>query len=94
MAFLRIYADFNSGGSLGDGPCWLLRYGPDRRPLDEVADQLGLRAGMAVILFNAEELGDYAEEFEVDAVLEDHADSRIRWQALPDWSTYRLIRGG
>lgn len=86
---LRIYADFNSGGSPGHGPCWLLRYGSERRPLDEVASALGLRPGMVVTLFYADE----SEEFEVSAVLEEHEDPAVRWQALPDWSTVRRLRG-
>ena len=86
----RIYADFNSGGAPGHGACWLLRYGPDRRPLDEVAEELGLRPGMIVTLFYQEELGDQAEEFEVSAVLE-KSDEGVRWRALPNWGTLRRI---
>lgn len=84
---LRIYADFNSGGSPGKGPCWLLRYGVQRRPLDEYTDELGLKAGMPVTLYYE----DPAEEFEVSAVLElsDHQS----WVANPDWATLRRIRG-
>jgi hypothetical protein len=89
----RIYADFNSGGAPGHGACWLLRYGPLRKPLDEVADELGLRPGMVVTLFYEEEFEGYAEEFEVTAVLEEHDDPVVRWWALPDWSTRRQIRG-
>jgi hypothetical protein len=84
---LRIYADFNSGGSPGHGPCWLLRYGPQLRDLNEVAEELGLRPGQQVTLFHKDE----GEEFEVKAALEMH-DSLLRWQALPDWSTFRRIR--
>ncbi len=90
---LRIYADFNSGGSPGHGPCWLLLYGPDRRPLDEVAEQLGLRPGMAVTLFYEEAYEGRTEAFEVSAVLEEHDDPVVRWWALPDWSTRRDIKG-
>jgi hypothetical protein len=38
---------------------------------------------------------DPAEEFEVSAILEEHAEPNAwaRWQALPDWRTYRVIRG-
>ena len=50
---LRIYADFNSGGAPGHGACWLLRYGPELRLLDEVAEELGLQAGMTVTLYYA-----------------------------------------
>lgn len=85
---LRIYADFNSGGLEGEGPCWLLRYGIPRRPLDEVADELGLVDGMAVTLFYE----DDSEEFEVAGMLQRHDASNIRWQALPDWSTMKRIR--
>jgi hypothetical protein len=87
---LRLYADFNSGGSPGHGPCWLLRYGDPKRPLDEVAHELQLHPGMTVTLFYE----DPAEEFEVSAILEEHAEPNAlaRWQAMPDWRTYRLIR--
>ena len=90
---LRIYADFNSGGSPGHGPCWLLRYGPERRPLDEVAEQLGLQAGMEVTLFFEEEYAGEKDAFEVTAVLEKNDDpvARSRWQALPDWTTRRSL---
>lgn len=91
MKLTRIYADFNSGGSPGHGACWLLRYGPELQPLDEVAGMLGLRPGMIVTLFYSEEFGDQAEEFEVSAVLEEHQGSEVRWRALPDWSTLRRI---
>lgn len=89
---LRIYADFNSGGAPGHGACWLLRYGPERRPLDDLAGELGLRPGMAVTLFYEEQSQGYAEEFEVSAVLEEHRDASVRWWALPDWSTFRRIK--
>ena len=38
---------------------------------------------------------DSVEEFEVSAVLEEHVEPNTwaRWQALPDWRTYKLIRG-
>jgi hypothetical protein len=85
---LRIYADFNSGGLTGEGRCWLLRYGIPRKPIDEIADELGLVHGMRVTLFYEDE----SEEFEVSAMLERHADSAVRWQALPDWNTMRRIR--
>ena len=89
MGTLRVYADFNSGGAPGHGACWLLRYGPTRRPLDEVAQDLGLQPGMLVTLFYEDEV----EEFEVTASLEEHDDSAVRWWALPDWRTRRQIRG-
>jgi hypothetical protein len=83
----------NSGGSPGHGPCWLLRYGPEFRHLDEVADDLGLCAGMVVTLFYEEEYEGHREAFEVSAVLEDHPDSNVRWQALPDWTARRDLSG-
>ena len=92
MTTLRIYADFNSGGSPGHGACWLLRYGPEQRPLDEVAEQLNLRPGMVVTLFYREEYQGLVEAFEVSAVLEEHDDSMVRWWALPDWSSRREIK--
>jgi len=84
---LRIYADFNSGGSPGKGPCWLLRYGSELRPLDEYSDELGLKAGMPVTLYYE----DSSEEFEVSATLE--LSDNQRWVANPDWATFRRIRG-
>lgn len=86
---LRIYADFNSGGSPGHGACWLLCYGPERVPLDEVATELQLRPGMVVTLFYEEKYGELSEGFEVSAVLEEHDDPTVRWRALPDWATRR-----
>lgn len=83
---LRIYADFNSGGTNGE-PCWLLRYGDQLRPLDEVAQELGLRDGMLVMLFYA----DPREEFEVGATLIRSVDAPT-WRALPDWDTMVRIR--
>lgn len=88
---LRIYADFNSGGTPGHGACWLLRYGTERRPLDEVAGELRLQPGLTVTLFYEDELDGHVEEFEVSAVLEEHNDPVVRWWALPDWSTVRRV---
>ena len=90
MALLRIYADFNSGGSPGHGPCWLLRYGPELKCLDEMATQLSLEPGINVTLY----YDDESEAFEVSAVLERHDEpnARARWQALPDWNTFRRQR--
>ena len=65
---LRFYADFNSGGSPGHSPCWLLRYGPQMKSLDELATQLGLEPGINVTLYYE----DKSEAFEVSAVLERH----------------------
>lgn len=90
---LRIYADFNSGGSPGHGACWLLRFGPELRPLDEIAGELDLRDGMPVLLYFEEHSETSEEEFEVSAVLEEHKASNIRWWAMPDWSTFRRIKG-
>jgi hypothetical protein len=87
---LRIYADFNSGGSPGAGPCWCLRYGDPMRHLDEVADELGLSEGMPVTLFYE----DDSEEFEVSATLEKReASVANKWVAHPDWTTMHRIRG-
>ncbi len=86
---LRIYADFNSGGSPGSGPCWNLRYGPDFTPFDEIALDLGARDGMTVVLFYE----DPSEEFEVDAeLIENSLTDFPMWVALPDWTTRRDIR--
>ena len=85
----RIYADFSSGGSPGRGACWCLRWGSEKRPLDSVAEGLNLRDGMQVTLYYE----DPSEEFEVFATLF-KTDSAVNiWHALPDWTTYRLIRG-
>jgi hypothetical protein len=84
---LRIYADFNSVGP-GD-LYWCLRYGPDLRPLDEVAEELGLREGMKVTIYHE----DSEEEFEVSAALTKIDGPDPRWQALADMGTFRRIRG-
>jgi hypothetical protein len=86
---VRIYADFNSGGAPGKGPCWCLRYGNEFQPLDEVAGELGLQPGMQVTLYYEEP----SEEFEVSATLERNNGVGVQWSALPDWSTRRRIRG-
>ena len=82
---LRIYADFNAVGP-GD-LYWCLRYGPTRRPLDEVAGQLGLY--MKVTLYYE----DTTEEFEVSAVLSKNDCAGPHWQALADMSSFRRIQG-
>ena len=89
MPELRIYADFNSGGSPGAGPCWCLRFGIDRKPLDDLAAELGLVDGLEVVLYYE----DASEEFEVRAHLISPKNSGDPWQALPDWQTERRIRG-
>jgi hypothetical protein len=86
---LRIYADFNSGGLRGEGPCWNLRYGGDNKLLDELASELRLIDGMQVILYYE----DPSEEFVVRASLIAPSDEHGRWQALPDWDTFRRLRG-
>jgi hypothetical protein len=86
---LRTYADFNSGGAPGKGPCWALRYGPDRKPLDDVASELGLRPGMEVTSYYE----DPGKEFEVTATLEKDSGAGGRWNALPDWSKFRASTG-
>lgn len=85
---LRLYADFNSGGAPGQGACWNLRYGPNRVPLDEIAESLEAHDGMVVILFYE----DPSEEFEVEAVLRREVGSEPEWSALPDWSRMRQVR--
>ncbi|WP_409753929.1 hypothetical protein [Brevundimonas sp.] len=82
---LRIYADFNSGGT-NDTACWCLRY--NGALLDDLERELNLREGQAVVLYYE----DPAEEFEVDATLEIHT-AFAKWQAMPDWSTMRRLRG-
>jgi hypothetical protein len=85
---LRIYADFNSGSAKPGDPCWCLRYGTSpRRPLDDFEGELGLVHGLQVILYYE----DPSEEFEVDAVLEEHRRPN-KWRAVADWSTLRRIR--
>ena len=78
---LRIYADFNSCDK--NGYYWCLRY--SGRPLTDVAQELDLHAGQAVVLFYE----DADEEFEFDAVLH-YADGF--WLAMTDDSSYRKIR--
>jgi hypothetical protein len=85
---LRIYADFNSGGSSDRDPCWCLRYGKDFRPLDELETELELQDGMPVILYYE----DSSEEFEVSATLRRSDAPSNRWRAFPDWKTYRKLR--
>ncbi len=82
---LRIYADFNSGGTNGTA-CWLLLY--NGKILDELERELNLQKGQAVVLYHE----DSSEEFEVDATLETHTNF-AKWQALPDWTTMRRLRG-
>ena len=89
MAELRIFADFNSGGSPGAGPCWCRRYGKERKPLDDCANELDLTDGMEVILFYE----DPGEEFEVKGRLIEPRAEHDSWQAIPDWATIRRIRG-
>jgi hypothetical protein len=84
---LRIYADFNSVGP-GDA-YWCLRYGPDLRPLDDAAEELGLCEGMKVTIYYE----DSEEEFEVSAVLTTQNGAGPRWQALADMSTFKRLRG-
>jgi hypothetical protein len=92
---LRIYADFNSVYGSNREVCWCLRHGvkleQGGKPLDEVAEELQLRAGMPVTLFYMDE----SEELEVSAVLEEHDDGSPgnRWRARADWSTFRRLRG-
>lgn len=87
-ASLRIYADFNSSYGEGDSICWCLCYGSPLRSVDDLAEELGLRDGMAVILYYEDE----SEEFEVSAVLMETA-TRPRWHARADWNTRRQLRG-
>lgn len=86
---LRIFADFNACSS--DFKYWILQYGPDRRPLDDVAKELGLRnEGMPVTLYYE----DTEEEFEVSAVLFlEEYDTYERWEAAADMNTFKRIRG-
>ncbi|QJP17353.1 hypothetical protein G3545_29155 [Starkeya sp. ORNL1] len=87
---LRIYADFNSCMEDDRGMwCWLLRH--DGKLLDEVATTLDLRDGLFVTLYYE----DPGEEFEVDAVLGHIAEPGwdTMWMALPNWDSYRRLRG-
>ena len=83
---LRIYADFNS--STADGWCWCLRY--KSRPLDEVAEELGLSEGMRVVLFHS----DPAEVLECEGVISCRPAANPngpRWVAFPNMSTLRRL---
>ncbi len=82
---LRIWADFNSGGLEGQVPCWCLGYGEKRQALEDVAQELGLRNGLAVILCDPD------EDFEVDGILE-HDSEPARWVARADWKTLRKLK--
>jgi hypothetical protein len=87
---LRIYADFNSVYGENGSVCWCLRYGTPLRPLDDLAEELGLRNGMLVTLYYEDE----AEEFEVSAVLVEQPATIVpRWHAQADWKTRRQLRG-
>lgn len=86
---LRIHADFNSGGLAGEAPCWALRYGPDKTPLNDVAQELDLHDGQDVVLFYE----DPSEEFEVSGKLIEPKGPGHNWAALPNWETLRRIRG-
>jgi hypothetical protein len=78
---LRLYIDTNDMDH--DGWCHLIRH--EGRLIDEVAAELGLVEGMAVILFNA----DPAEEFEYDGIVSHRTD---RWLGRADLASYRLLR--
>jgi hypothetical protein len=87
---LRIYADFNSVYGEDGSVCWCLRYGSALTALDDLAEQLGLREGMPVVLYYEDE----SEEFEVSAVLMEQTPGIVpRWHARADWQTRRQIRG-
>ncbi|HJW40078.1 MAG TPA: hypothetical protein VJ476_02495 [Rhizomicrobium sp.] len=83
---LRIWADFNScEGLYGAGPCWCLGYGEKLDDLESVEKELGLADGLRVVLYPGE------EDFEVTAVLE--KDPLLnKWQARPDWTTFRRLK--
>ena len=83
---LRIYADFNSigDGDSNDAWCWCLRC--NDKLLDEVAEELHLFEGQAVVLYYE----DPAEEFEYDATL---SFRKGRWMALLEESSFRRLRG-
>jgi len=83
---LRIYADFHS--STAEGWCWCLRY--KSRPLDEVAEDLGVYEGMRVVLFYS----DPAEVLECEGVLSRQPAANPKapsWVALPNISTMRRL---
>jgi hypothetical protein len=65
-----------------------LRYGDPLKPLDSVAEELGLRSGMSVTLYYQ----DPSEEFEVSAILKRSDNDIIKWVATPDWKSIRRIR--
>lgn len=84
----RIFADFNSLYGEGGGTYWCLSYGSPPKSLDDVAAELGLRNGMAVVLYYEDE----SEQFEVSAVLIETT-TLSRWHARADWRTRRQLRG-
>jgi hypothetical protein len=65
-----------------------LRYGDPLKPLDDAAEELGLRSGMSVTLYYQ----DASEEFEVSAVLKRRDNDIKQWVATPDWTTIRRLR--
>ena len=77
-----IYADFNSGGTPGHGPCWCLRYGPERRFLDEVAEQLGLQPGMVVTCFTRYDSGLVAHTYKRPFPAIDESHAHLLYRAL------------
>jgi hypothetical protein len=76
----RVYCDFNDGDDKSG--YWILYY--KSRPLAEQIDELGLKEGSEVILFQDK------DDFQVPAILQRGrtfwGEGGEAWLALPDWS--------
>jgi hypothetical protein len=82
---IRVYCDFNDPTE--DDLYWLLYI--DMKPLEDLAESLGLREGDRVILFQDE------DDFEVEATLHFGQTSRYfigeKLCARPGWSTLKRL---
>lgn len=85
---LRLQTDLNAMSA--DGWCWLLRH--NGRLLDEIAEELGLHDGKAVVIFD-DGNGPEEDDMEFDAVLSlrETTDSH-RWMALPNDASFRRVK--
>ena len=82
---LRIYCDFND--ETEDHMCWILSY--DGKPVDEQINQLGLKEGDRVLLYQDE------DDFEVEGTLRfDQRHSYFVGEKLcarVEWTTFRRL---
>ncbi len=81
MDMIRVYSDFNDRDPL-DGAC--LNLWIEDLPLERRAEELGLKIGSKIVLYQDE------NDFEVVATLESrNVSGTDRLVAVPDWSTIR-----